>query len=646
MLLIYVIIVCLLGITAARVASFARVNKLPPFLTSTFIIATVIYCSCLLPGVFGILYTSVMYSVCAALCLTLIVLIKKHLPASTDSYYRENLSHISLTVPEIIVMVIGLLGSIPLLAYFRWNFPTALRNPDTILGWDTVSYHLPGFVEFLQKHTLWSLDGPYQSYSFAFELIGNFLSHPFHTHWGLVFADAFSLVLLIASFIFVISELLPFLRPRTKDLGINSIPYTILAIGIWTYVHSDSIGEIGKNDIFTTGCLVAAFGFLLRFYSDNNRENNGKKIAALLSSIALGLALGTKPSAIAFIPLFAFAIGFLFSFIFPKTISWQKFAVGGGFVVLTSLILGGFWLIRNIIILKSISPFANAWELSLIANIGNPALYEIKRESILFILGLFATIPCIYLLFVSRRYSKTLIPISFLLMFHLFACGAFSLTPHAIFHQQLQTSFWKLRLGMPLFVSASVIYSLATFQLINLLSRRMAKQWQVMFILVVIFVMILVPIYWQTHQSYTLPGYESIKDLPKTNIYTWINTQTSPLRIYSAGLRPYGLYGKAWENILFYDLHSTKLEPIDSGIVRIAAVVIQFRPDLIVISVDPHSYSGKPKKPAVIEWIREQTNYFQEVYSDETVSAFHVNIRINEHFLSLIPQNYKLSMSE
>ncbi len=121
MLLIYVIIICLLGLTAARAASFARANKLPPFLTSTIIIATVIYCSCLLPGVFGILFTSVMYSVCAALCLTLIVLIRKTLPASTDSYYRDNLSHISLTVPEIIVMVIGLLGSIPLLAYFRWN---------------------------------------------------------------------------------------------------------------------------------------------------------------------------------------------------------------------------------------------------------------------------------------------------------------------------------------------------------------------------------------------------------------------------------------------------------------------------------------------------------------------------------------------
>jgi hypothetical protein len=52
-------------------------------------------------------------------------------------------------------------------------------------------------------------------------------------------------------------------------------------------------------------------------------------------------------------------------------------------------------------------------------------------------------------------------------------------------------------------------------------------------------------------------------------------------------------------------------------------VLQQFHPQLILISVDPHDYTGPAKKPAVVDWLRSQP-YFTEIYNDQTVSGFSV----------------------
>jgi len=128
------------------------------------------------------------------------------------------------------LIVFGLLGAIPVLDYLRWALPSSLLNPDSALQWDTVSYRLPGFLEFSQRHTLWSLDGPYQSYSFGFELIGSFLSQPFNAHWGLIIANLLAIILLVIAIAAAARILVPSL-PTTRVA--NWLPGAVLAIGIW-----------------------------------------------------------------------------------------------------------------------------------------------------------------------------------------------------------------------------------------------------------------------------------------------------------------------------------------------------------------------------------------------------------------------------
>jgi hypothetical protein len=74
---------------------------------------------------------------------------------------------------------------------------------------------------------------------------------------------------------------------------------------------------------------------------------------------------------------------------------------------------------------------------------------------------------------------------------------------------------------------------------------------------------------------------------------------------------------------VFYDLHSTVLRPEESGSVRLRTIVAQFRPDMVLVSVDPHE--GAPAGKPLIDWLRRETSCFEEVFSDAAVSAFRVS---------------------
>jgi hypothetical protein len=318
--------------------------------------------------------------------------------------------------------------------------------------------------------------------------------------------------------------------------------------------------------------------------------------------------------------------------------------MNAGIVLSVSLVMGGFWLARNWVTFGSLSPLEGAWKLSLVANLANPALYEIKRGSILFGVGVLATIPGLFLIADCRRRPEALLSMALLVAFHVVGCGAFAITPHAIFHHDLSESYWKLRLGMPLFVSAALIYGLAATRLCCLVSRLRSPVQVALTSVLSVALMVGLPLHWSATQRAGLPGYERVKGLPHTGVYDWVQTQTSPLRIYSAGLRPYGLYGQVWSNTLFYDLHSTSLAPLESGITRISVIVVRFHPDLIIVSVDPHPYSGTSEKPTIVDWMRTQSRCFEEVYSDETVSVFSVKAGADVQLSNHIPSDYHLAM--
>ncbi|MGH9550521.1 MAG: hypothetical protein ACRD3W_14160, partial [Terriglobales bacterium] len=108
---------------------------------------------------------------------------------------------------------------------------------------------------------------------------------------------------------------------------------------------------------------------------------------------------------------------------------------------------------------------------------------------------------------------------------------------------------------------------------------------------------------------------------PRTHIYEWLQTQNSYQRIYCAGLRPYGLFGRELSNRVFYDLHSNVLDREGRG--RLLKIMREFHPDLLLISVDPHDYTGPAKKPLIVDWLKTQS-CFDQVFTDDTVSGFAV----------------------
>jgi len=644
-LALYMTIVFASMFVVLKIAAVSKSVGIPPALTSCITLAGFVYVSCLIPGVLGLLYTDIVYGIFFALCVAVVLLPLENNQSLSTRGTGECDKNTKFTVLDVCLVGIGLLGAIPLLTYLRSGFLSSLRHPDTALGWDTVSYHLPAFIEFLQHHTLWSLDGPYQSYSFAFELIGNFLSYPFYAHWGLVLANFLAITILILAIIVVARALVPSLSERGS---VNWVPCSVLVVGIWSSLFPDSIGNIGKNDIFMTACLVAALSFLLEIATTTKTGAYPVRLWGLvcLVSISVGLAFATKPSSLAFVLFFIIATWIVIRI---RDLEYHTRAhrsiIAAAIVLSISVLLGGFWLARNLLSFGYITSDAGAWKLSLIANLGNPALYKIYVQSIELIIAVLAVIPGSFQLYLCRRKGRDPLPLALVLMFHVVACASFAATPFAFDDDGLGGWSWQIRLGMPLFVSASILYSSMAVYLCNAVVFRLTKAQKVAFSTFSMAVLMLaLPLSWHATESTGLPGYDQIKGLPRTNIYTWVQKQQNPLRIYSAGLRPYGLYGASWANTLFYDLHSTELSPLEAGKARIAAIIVNFRPDLILISVDPHGYTGMAVKPDIVAWMRAESDYFEEVYNDETVSGFKLRNGVADRLKTEVPAGYELKM--
>jgi hypothetical protein len=65
---------------------------------------------------------------------------------------------------------------------------------------------------------------------------------------------------------------------------------------------------------------------------------------------------------------------------------------------------------------------------------------------------------------------------------------------------------------------------------------------------------------------------------------------------------------------------------------------------LILISVDPHPYSGTAVKPDIVAWMKAESDYFEEVYSDETVSGFRLRNGASDRLKTEVPVGYELKM--
>lgn len=631
-------------------AVLARRRGRPVFLTTGLAVAALLHLAAVAPGWFGQLNTAAMWSAAVAgAFVAALVLAAATCRSPCPAGESDPLPRAPSAAFGWLIGLVALL-CLPLWRYFLL-LPARLFRPEQPLEWDAVSYHLPAFIEFLQAGTLWTFDGPYQSYHYGFELLGNFLSHPFHTHWGLVVADAFSAALFLAALAALIAALDPAGPTESARLSPRHWAATLSAAGLSSWACFRTFGEVGKNDIFLAATLLAAAAFLVRALRHAADAAERRRGDLALAGVAYGLAVATKPTALGWLPLFAVA---------ALLAGGRRRRVGSlavfGIIAFAS---GGWWPLRNLVEFGELSPVGSPWQRSIMASLAHPALYRLHRWSAIWLWGWLAAPAGLWLWRAERRAGGDARGPAFALALLVCAGAVYIATPFVVFPE-----YWILRLGLPFFASASVIYGLCVARVWEQTAARRLRarsaslaaphsarsvaalsRFRTRFVrwgipLALGLGLLWLPAHWAARRPSGLPGYESIKGLPPTRFYAWAQANETPLRIYSAGLRPYGLYGPRWQNAVFYDLGSVGLEPLEEGIARLAAVLTQFRPDLVAISVDPHPHVPATEKPELVAWMRRHPEWFAEVFADATVSAFRVEPSALEALRDRVPPGY------
>ena len=593
---------------------------LPAILCSVLLSCGVIYSSSLIPGLLSLMSLPYEFGLFLAANLLLIGLLPRIAPTPLvdQNFHRSWTFHPS----QLALVFLGLILCTPLLQQLK-QLPWQLSQPNNVLGWDVVSYHLPALIEFAQQKSLWSMQGPYQSYGFGFELIAAFFSKPFYAHWGWVLGHWLSIAI-IALAIFSINQSLAHYSDSTSRF--RAVTISILALGMFSTMEFGALGTIGKNDLFMTAMVISSLTLLLTASNIDPNESNlsqtrlmlRKKWAWGLSSLCAGLALATKPSALGFAACVPAAIG-VTSWL--RTRNWEASVKDCFLSGLIVFIFGGFWLTRNLIIFHHLSPVLDGgWRHSVLANLHNPDLYRLRLSTLYIGLAILALPVSVMLALYERKLKKQLNIWWLISLFHLCALITLLVTPFMIQH-----GTWELRLAMPLMLLTAIIWSTACERTCALLARHFFQQHTALFGGIISIALILfIALIWHTQRSAPLPGYNQIGSLPKTGIYQWAWEQEEPLRIYSAGLRPYGLYGKRWQHQLFYDLHSAELNDLPYAKARLASIVQHFEPEVIFIATDPLQQTNQLSKPAITIWMDSQHDLFEPIYSDQVVSGYRV----------------------
>jgi hypothetical protein len=596
----------------------ARSRGLPAILTVCVAGGALFYLSSLLPGMLSMLTAP-------AVAATMIVLsaLAIWIAARTD---RSGLPGTPRAQASIVAIVVP---ALPALVYYA-RTSAIWRHPAESLSWDAVSYHLPGFVEFYQAHSLMSLRGPYQTYSYAFELIGNFPAYFFQDGWGIFAAHAYAIVFCFAA-LFHLTQIIWRTRPPSAAWQPIAAYTAAVSMFVWLFPMS-TFGLVGNNDIFQCACVLAFLGLLIEA-SEALTEARSRDAWPLivLSSVALGLAVATKPTALAYLPLPVAAVGLAALDRRRQRVAWSwagdlwRLAVAFAIV----FAVGGFFIVRNLLTIGAVvAPETAAWQFSILANLKNPAMFQATREAIAVATSLLTPLA-IAALTRGRGVACWL-----LVLCSCAAIASFIVAPWVVLAVPDGVQ-WERRLGMPLFALLTLACGTLCAVLLGAIAPRLmawrpaashdAPGWRragwrpVAITVVLVALAVWAPL--RLRPADGLPGFDRLKGLPRTTVYEWVQHRVEPTRIYAAGLRPYGLYGPGWRNGLFYDLHSSVLRPDPDGRARVAAIVLEFRPELVLISVDAHD--GERGKP-LIDWLKSEPDCFNEVFEDEEVSGFAV----------------------
>jgi hypothetical protein len=619
-----------------QVVDLSRCLRLPTILTCGVSCAAIIYLGSLLPGAFGyysalpVGIATIVIALSVSIVLWKVVLIPSK-QATVAAAPGEESRPEQWNMGEIALLVLASAGLSPVFSYLK-QLPSLLMSPNTGMNWDVVSYHLPALAEFIQTKSLWSVDGPCQSFSQGYELIGGLSVLFFHSPWGLAAANTACIILVIAAIVYLSDQVARILL-KPLNLPINSVLICVTSLALWLCMFENDIFAVGKNDLFEVATLMAAFAYLLDSISANQPRAK-RTLLLIFATLAYGLSISTKPPSLIYLPLFAFMSGIK---VFADKTGGNKFsfswltAIG---TICGAILIGGFFELRNLVVFHQlVAPDlgAETSRMSIIHQWRHLELYNpFDRGALCALNGLVAIALCGFWRKSKAIYSYS-VPLLCIVAFSLIGLGSFAFMPTSVVIEAGSMNFQDRKIMAVYILSGILVAIVIATRFRCLTTVKLSRAVLAIFATVLLAICPLLNYFAQREYPPGLPGYDQVKGLPKTEIYKWVQELPKPQRIYSAGLRPWGLYGRDLENKIFYDLHSHILD--HGGEIRLLAIMKQFHPELILISVDPHSYTGPAHKPALVEWLRNQ-EYFTEVYNDDTVSGF----TVKEGWESLLKQ--------
>ena len=534
-----------------------------------------------------------------------------------------------------VTMVVGFFGLLPLRSMLAEAW-MQLRSVH-VLSWDVVSYHLPNAVTYLQAQTWWIVQGTYGHYPGGNELL-NLWSMLFIRSEALLGLTTIALFLgsVLASVV-ILNLVVPIRSPFWR--GIASVMFVGVLVSIPEF--QNLAFDVGRNDVTMLFWeLVVVWTFL--------RSKTRTDQWAILTGITLGLLIGTKPNGLYFL------LGMLLlNIAIPNSELDEPIATRIRTtllkILLPSLIIGGGWYVRNLILIGKLTPadqLKAAADLSIVQSLSNPALYTLNSP---FIILAFATVLSFSILTTAVAFrpidridrpplpqsSRFAIPLGLQIIaaWNLIAIIAMIVTPSGAGYLAGAGKAFLIQIRysaivMPI-TGILVIYILSVLldrvlqptSWLNRLERRrvppQSKKTLAIAAGTLAFLTAAQLASYRTPEG--LPGYDGIffpMGQQESNVYRWVQKNIQASTIYAIGLRPYGLLGDRFSNRVIDRLGTSGWTWAEGEL-----VVATQKPNFVAVCVDPFDRSiplDELKKMA------GDGSKFNLVYQDDLAIVFQV----------------------
>jgi Dolichyl-phosphate-mannose-protein mannosyltransferase len=491
------------------------------------------------------------------------------------------------------------------------------------LSWDVVSYHLPNAIDYLQTGSLWTIQGPFGYYPGGNELLNLWGFLPLHsdallglTTAGLALGSLLAAVVILGV---ILGQVLPTRSPFLAGLAALLLLFGCLLLPQF----QDILFDFGRNDGTLMFWQLAALWTLLRAFQVPLQVLQADRRFSswlLATGICLGMAIGTKPIGLYFLIGALIWVG-----VMARSDSRrQRIRLTLTTIALPAALVGGFWYVRNLIKFGRLAPADQldaAVGASIFKNLFNPELYQLNLPLGLFLgsvvvtllvgirsksgplrlvaawnaialIGLVLTPSGAGFLVADRvqfliqiRYAVVLVPLTLILVI---AAGAMVGSKRQASGSGLETAGTA---ALPRYIGGGALVGLGLAMVLQVGSYGM-------------------PI--------GLPGFEGIffpAGPEPSGVYEWVQKNLPPSRIYSVGLRPYGLYGFPFQNQVIAALGSAGWRYSDG-----LQAIRQHQSEYLALSLDPFSRQA----PADLAKILQQPQAFEPVYQDSLALVFRI----------------------